>query len=313
MVTDLASWRLVFWAYLPLTGALAAAIRCAVPGDRGPRRSGSLNTLAAAVFTAAVMAVVIGATVIARPGQRAAGAGVLLLAVPLTALFIKADRRATAPFLPAAVLRLPPLRRGAAGSFLNTAATTSAMTLATLYLQDTLHRSPLQAAATLVPFSLAVVAGSALAAPALRRIGLQPALATGLAVIATADAALTVAAPHPWGLPASAATAGAGLGLSSVAATTLGTTVPEVFRGTASGHQHGRPARHRYRHRRRAAHRGRHHRRPWTRHRSTGHRLGRRRCPSRSRSTSIHRVTASPGSWILGSSSPPGARPSHGR
>jgi Na+/melibiose symporter-like transporter len=189
----------------------------------------------AAVFTAAVMAVVVGATVIARPGQRAAGAGVLLLAVPLTALFIKADRRATAPFLPAAALRLLPLRRGAAGSFLNTAATSSAMTLATLYLQDTLHRSPLQAAATLVPFSLAVVAGSALAAPALRRIGPQPALATGLAVIAAADAALTVAAPHPWALPASAATAGAGLGLSSVAATALGTTVPEVLRARHQG------------------------------------------------------------------------------
>jgi MFS family permease len=69
----------------------------------------------------------------------------------------------------------------------------------------------------------------------LRRIGPQPALATGLAVIAAADAALTVAAPHPWALSACAAAAGAGLGLSSVAATTLGTTVPEVLRGTASG------------------------------------------------------------------------------
>ena len=235
VITDLASWRLIFWAYLPLAAALAAAVMRAVPHDRGPSHSGSLNTLAAVVFTAAVMAVVVGTTVIARPGQRPAGAGILLLAVPLTALFIRADRRATAPFLPATALRMPPLRRGAAGSFLNTAATSSAMTLATLYLQDTLHRSPLQAAAMLVPFSLAVVAGSALAAPALRRIGPQPALATGLAVIAAADAALTVAAPHPWALSACAATAGAGLGLSSVAATTLGTTVPEALRGTASG------------------------------------------------------------------------------
>ncbi len=235
VVTDLASWRLVFWAYLPLAAALAAAVMRAVPHDRGPSHSGSLNTLAAAVFTAAVMAAVVGTTVIARPGQRPAGAGILVLAVPLTALFIRADRRATAPFLPATALRMPPLRRGAAGAFLNTAATSSAMTLATLYLQDTLHRSPLQAAAMLVPFSLAVVAGSALAAPALRRIGPQPALATGLAVIAAADAALTIAAPHPWALSACAATAGAGLGLSSVAATTLGTTVPEALRGTASG------------------------------------------------------------------------------
>ena len=235
VITDLASWRLVFWAYLPLTAALAAAVMRAVPHDRGPSHSGSLNTLAAAVLTAAVMAVVVGTTVIARPGQRAAGTIIVLLAVPLAAVFVRADQRAAAPLLPAAALRMPPLRRGAAGSFLNTAATSSALTLATLYLQDTLHRSPLQAAAMLVPFSLAVVAGSALAAAALRRIGPQPALATGLAVIAAADAALTVAAGHGWALSACAATAGAGLGLSSVAATTLGTTVPEVLRGTASG------------------------------------------------------------------------------
>ncbi len=235
VVTDLASWRLVFWAYLPLAAALAAAVVCTVPRDRGPDPARSLNAAAALAFTAAVMAVVVGTTVIARPGQRAAGAAIVLLAAPLAAVFVRADRRAAAPLLPAAALRIPPLRRGAAGAFLNTAATSSAMTLATLYLQDTLHRSPLQAAATLVPFSLAVVAGAALAAPVLRRIRPQPAMATGLAVIAAADAALTAAAGHGWILSACVATAGAGLGLSSVAATTLGTTVPGPLRGTASG------------------------------------------------------------------------------
>ena len=235
VVADLASWRLVFWAYLPLAAALAAAIVRSVPRDRGPGPAGSLNVAAAAAFTAAVMAVVVGTTVVARPGQRVAGAGIVLLAVPLAIAFIKADRRAATPLLPTAVLRIQPLRRGAAGAFLNTAATSSAMTLATLYLQDTLRHSPLQAAAMLMPFSLAVVASSALAAPALRRIGPQPTMATGLAVIAAADAALTVAATRGWALSACVATAGAGLGLSSVAATALGTTVPATLRGTASG------------------------------------------------------------------------------
>src|ERR1700759_1401234 len=35
VITDLASWRLVFWAYLPLAAALAAAVMRAVPRDRG--------------------------------------------------------------------------------------------------------------------------------------------------------------------------------------------------------------------------------------------------------------------------------------
>ena len=45
------------------------------------------------------------------------------------------------------------------------------MTLAALYLQGTRHDSPPAATVMLVPFSLAVVAGSAVATPALHRIG----------------------------------------------------------------------------------------------------------------------------------------------
>ena len=59
--------------------------------------------------------------------------------------------------LPPAVWRFPLLRHGTIGAFLNTAATSSVMTLAALYLQGTRHDSPLAAAVTLVPFSLAVV------------------------------------------------------------------------------------------------------------------------------------------------------------
>ncbi len=235
VVTDLTSWRLVFWAYLPLTAALAAAVLRSVPRDRGPAPARSLNAVAAIAFTAATMAVVVGTTLIAQPDRRAAGIAIVLLAAPLTAMFIKVDRRAAAPLLPGAVLRIPPLRRGALGAFLNTATTSSAMTLATLYLQGTLHHSPLQAAAMLLPFSLAVVAGSALAAPTLHWIRPQPAMAVGLAVVAVADAALTVAAAHGWAVSACVAAAGAGLGLSSVASTTLGTTIADTLRGTASG------------------------------------------------------------------------------
>lgn len=140
-----------------------------------------------------------------------------------------------AVLLPAAMLRMPSLRRGTAGAFVNTAATSSAMTLATLYLQDTRDDSPLAAAVTLLPFSIAVVAGSAGATPAPRRIRPRYAMAAGLAVIAIADAALAAAAPHRWAVPACVAAAGAGLGLFSVASTALGTTVPARLRGTGSG------------------------------------------------------------------------------
>jgi predicted MFS family arabinose efflux permease len=216
--------------------AITAAMLRSVPrdpaghGEPGPPRR--LNLVPAALFTAAVMAVVVGTTLLAQPGDRLAGAGIAALTLPLAATFVWADRRAAAPLLPAAVLGIPALRRGTLGAFLNTAATSSAMTLATLYLQGTLHRSPLQAAAMLLPFSLAVVAGSALSAPVLRRVRPRRAMAAGLAVVAVADAALTA---HGWALSACVAAAGAGLGLSSVAATAEGTDVAAAARGTASG------------------------------------------------------------------------------
>jgi MFS family permease len=130
---------------------------------------------------------------------------------------------------------LTPLRWGAIGSSLNTATTSSVMTLATLYLQQARHYRPIAAAGALLPFSLAVVGGAALAAPALRRWQSQRVAAAGLAAIAIADGGLTLAASNGVGLPACVALAGLGIGLSSVAATTLGTSVAAGLRGTASG------------------------------------------------------------------------------
>jgi predicted MFS family arabinose efflux permease len=87
----------------------------------------------------------------------------------------------------------------------------------------------------LLPFSVAVIVGSALAAPALARWPPQRLVSAGLAIIAVSDAALIPAASSAWALPICVAVGGAGIGLSSVAATRLGTSVPVAARGTASG------------------------------------------------------------------------------
>jgi MFS family permease len=235
IVTDLASWRFVFWAYLPLAAAMAAAIAGSVPAGADDRPATSLNLAGSAVFTGAVMAFVVGTTLITEPAGRLAGGLLLGASVVLAAGFVAVDRRAAAPLLPAPLLRIRPLRQGTLGGFLNTAATSSVITLVTLYLQDTLHRTPIEAAATLLPFSLLVIAGSAAAAAGLRRWPAPRVVAAGLAIIAVADAALIPAARSAWAVPVCAAAGGLGIGLSSVAATGLGTDVSERWRGSASG------------------------------------------------------------------------------
>ncbi|MFI5063458.1 MAG: MFS transporter [Streptosporangiales bacterium] len=235
IVTDLTSWRFIFWAYLPLTAVLGMIIAVTVPPDPGSEPAKPLNLAGSAAFTAAVMAFVVGSTVITRPAGRIGGGVLLGGCAALAWSFVIINRRAAAPLLPPALLGVWRLRQGALGGFLNTATTSSVMILVTLYLQDTLRRSPLEAAVTLLPFSLAVIAGSSLSAALQRRLRPAWVIAGGLAAIALADLALIPSADSPWAVPLCAAGAGMGIGLSSVAATGLGTDVDLHWRGTASG------------------------------------------------------------------------------
>lgn len=235
VVTDLVGWRAVFWAYVPLAMALALVIGRAVPPDRAADRSIRLSLASSALFTATVMAFVVATTLLPERQRDVLGIVLLGSAIALGLLFIAVDHRSAAPLLPRALLRERPLRQGALGGLLNTLTTSSAITLATLYMQNTRGRSPLAAGLMLLPFSIAVIAGSALAAPLLARWLPQIVVAVGLAAITVCDAALILAASSSWALPLCVAFGGAGIGLSSVAATGLGTSVVVNARGTASG------------------------------------------------------------------------------
>lgn len=235
VVGDLASWRWVFWGLLVVAGALTVAVLRAVPSDGHGDPSLALNPVSSTLLTAAVMAVVVGTTESADPGHHWAGAALLAVAGMLAGALRWFDPRSSAPLLPRRLLRQPHIRRGSAASWLNTATTSSAATLVTLYVQDTLGRSPLAAAATLLPFSLAVIGGAALAAPAVRRVRREHVVAAGLLIIAIAVACLIAAAGHSAGIGACMAGAGLGIGLSSVASTSLGTDVVEQDRAAASG------------------------------------------------------------------------------
>ena len=252
VVTDLVGWRAVFWAYLPLAAALAAAIgRAAPPDGRGPGgpaepgRVGDLHRGGDGLR---------GRDDAAAPAGPGGAGGLLLGAcLVLAGLFVVLDRRAAAPLLPRAADGARRLRQGAVGGLLNTAATSSALTLATLYLQNARGHSPLAAGLRLLPFSLAVIAGSALAAPALAR---WPAAASGRRRTGAHRDRGRRADPggrRAWAVPLCAAVGGAGIGLSSVAATGLGTNVGSRARHRLRDHQHRRPARYRPRGRHAAA------------------------------------------------------------
>jgi MFS family permease len=234
VVTQWASWRVIFWGTLVLAVLLAVAVRRAVPSGRGDRGQ-RLDVAGASVLTAAVMALVVGAALLEFARFRLAGAGLVAVGVALVPALVAVERRQRLPLLPGAAVRDGNLRAGTLGSFLNTATTSSTATLVTLHLQGVDRLSSVGAGLLLLPFSLAVVGGAPLAARALRRRTPRAVMALGLALIAVANLALLPFGGAAVVVPFCMVLAGAGIGLSSVAATATGTDVAEDLQGVASG------------------------------------------------------------------------------
>lgn len=235
VLTDLAGWRVIFWGLLAVAAAQTVAVLAVVPADRPPAERRALNLTGSVLLTAAVMLLVVGAAMLGGEGPRGRGVLVVVLAGAAGACFVVVDRRSDAPLLPRPLLRTPQVFRGTTGSFVNTATTGAVATLITLYLQSTLGRTPLQAAATLLPLSVAVVGGSAAAARLAGRLPRERITALGLSLIAAGIAVPLLAPESALLVGSGVAVAGIGLGLSAVATTSMGTDVDETSRATASG------------------------------------------------------------------------------
>jgi hypothetical protein len=194
-----------------------------------------LDVLGAALLILAVMGLVLGATALALAATRPIGFGCIASAALFAVLFVVRMRRARDPLIPAAAFRSRPLRAGTLVSFVNTATTSSAAVLATLELQDALGLTPIGAGFSLVWLSLAVVIGAWLARPISARVRPATVGAIGLGGIAVGNTVFCVTAGTVGGVVAGALVIGAGLGLASVAGTTIGTAVQDELVGVATG------------------------------------------------------------------------------
>lgn len=220
-LTQALSWQWVFWINVPITVVLIAGVALLVPADRADRAV-RLDVWGAVLLTAAIMAGV-GAASILQDGRVAIGSAGLAAGAALGALFAAQQRRAAEPLVPRAALRDGGLRTGIAVSFVNTATTSGIAIVVVLLLQNDLGLSPAAAAVAMMPLSGAVVIGSVLSRlPALTSSAVRP---TVLGLLAIAAGGLVLAAEHGW-IPVmvvAISIAGAGLGLASVGATSIGT------------------------------------------------------------------------------------------
>lgn len=234
-LTDAFGWRAVFWVNLPVALVLVVGVRAFVSRERTTVDGTRLDPVGAVLMIAAVMALILGASLAEDAHRRAPGGALVAVGLAIGAAFVVAQRRARDPLIPRQAVADANLRSGTVVSFVNTATTSSAGVLATLLMQQQLGVSAVGAGLALLPFSLSVVVGSALSTPLGARLAPRPLAAVGLAGIAVGNVVLAATYGSVVGIVAGVAVAGTGLGIASVAATAVGTDVPGRLSGSATG------------------------------------------------------------------------------
>jgi EmrB/QacA subfamily drug resistance transporter len=240
LITEYAGWRWVFAVNVPI-GLVALGMSLIVlPAGQKQRAAAGLDLGGALTATAGLSLLVYGLTSAGERGlsQLLSWLPLLLAAVALV-IFVHHEGRTTDPLLPLGLLRSRPVVGANLTAAAITAATSPAMYLAVLYVQQVL-KIPAGRASLLFPaLNLAVIAGSLAGPRLLKRLGARLTLLAGFAGIASGITSL-LALPSE-GLPvaqllAAFAVMGAGLGVASVASTQTGTDAADPkYRGVASG------------------------------------------------------------------------------
>ncbi|MET7284795.1 MFS transporter [Streptomyces sp. NPDC005573] len=185
VLVDLLSWRWVLLINVPVGAVLLVASALRLQESRaGERRR--LDLPGALLVTAGLATLAYGIVQTEARGWTAAATLVPLLAgVALVGLFLLVEARTAAPLMPLGLLRRRAVASANTAMFVSGSAMFCMWYFMTLYAQNVLGYTPLEAGLALVPSSLAVVAGSKLAPRLMRAAGARTVAAGGTLVAAT--------------------------------------------------------------------------------------------------------------------------------
>uniref|UniRef100_A0AAU3GYD3 MFS transporter n=1 Tax=Streptomyces sp. NBC_01401 TaxID=2903854 RepID=A0AAU3GYD3_9ACTN len=185
VLTDLLSWRWVLLINVPIgVLVIAGAAVWLAEGRAGDRRRVDLP--GAVLVTAGLATTAYGIVQTEAAGWTAAGTLVPLLGgIALLAVFVLVEARTAAPLMPLRVLGVRAVSAANVSMLLLGSATFTMWYFMTVYAQNVLGYTPLQAGFALVPSSAAVFIGSKAAPALMARIGAKPLAVTGALVAAS--------------------------------------------------------------------------------------------------------------------------------
>src|SRR6516162_889941 len=179
-------WRWVFFVNPPICVAVAAGAAVLLANDRGARAEGTAFDSQGAVLVTGGMLLLVYSLVRApivgwgslQTIATLTGAAILLAAFALNEL------RSSNPLVPIAILRVKGLVAADLTQLIAFTGFFSMFFYATLYMQETLHYSPLKAGAAYLPITAGFAVAGGMASQLVTRIGTRPVVVAGCLIAA---------------------------------------------------------------------------------------------------------------------------------
>jgi EmrB/QacA subfamily drug resistance transporter len=240
ILTDVVSWRWNFFVNVPVGACTILLALRLVPESRADLGHRRFDAAGATTVTAGTLAIVYG-IVKAQVWGWGSGKTVLALGigVVMLAIFVLIESRSPAPLVKLSIFRIRTISTANAVMALINSALFGIFFFTSLYVQDVLQYSPLQAGLAFLPFSCGIVAGAAISQSIIPRFGVRNVAVIGLTLATAGTLVITRIPVHGHyvdDLLLSFVPMSVGTGLALVSLTLLATTgVDDADAGLASG------------------------------------------------------------------------------
>ncbi len=185
ILTDGLGWEWVLWVNVPVALAVAALTPRLIPESRSESATRHFDAAGAVTVTAGLSVLVYALVDAADAGWGSTQTvGLLALSAALIAAFLAIELRSASPLMPLRIFRLRTLTGANAVGLLVGASLFSAFFFISLYMQQVLGYSAIEAGLAYLPLTAAIMASAAVGSQLVTRFGFKPILATGMLSIA---------------------------------------------------------------------------------------------------------------------------------
>jgi EmrB/QacA subfamily drug resistance transporter len=187
ILTDGPGWEWVLWINVPVALVVAALAPRLILESRSESATRHFDTAGAVSVTAGLSLLVYAIVDANDAGWGSTQTlGLLALSAALLAAFIAIELRSQAPLVPFRIFRLRTLTGANTVGLLVGGSLFSMFFFITLYMQQVLGYSPIEAGLSYLPLALMIFVASGVAAQLVTRVGFKPVMAIGMALIAAA-------------------------------------------------------------------------------------------------------------------------------